>query len=231
MADYFEAINNNNSLLIGDTYSNYVLYRKGTVVTGNAGSPIPMAAIVKLPPVTEGFYPIICLVHSGYVNLLANVKGSDGSFEVTFMLSNVDTVAGTVLEWYAFLPSDSPEAKLGQTGLFCLWDETGKAVFDSDANYMRVVDVVSAKYPNEVNRSYPAGRKYAVVVAVNQLYVQSAPSPGGWGNVSGMSARLYNDNLLNCRYQPLRKLASGSPSINTTRNDTGIFMILDVTGY
>lgn len=229
MASYFESINNNNSTLIDDQYSNYALWKKGTVVTqGWAG--IAVGARITIPSNSTGATPIIALVHNGYVNMLSNTPLTTGEWQTNFMLSEQDTSSGVTLEWYAFLPSDTPEINLKQTGMFCLWNEDGRPIFDSDANYMKVVDFVSAQYPNTTTKTYPSDRKYAVVVAVNQLYVRgSNGSPGGWSSISGMSARVRGDGNASYAYVVLRSTILGPPSQEASRTDTGVFMILDVT--
>lgn len=232
MAGYFEAINNNNSTLIDDQYSNYAFWMKGTVVT-SAWLGIAVGARVKLPSNQTGAYPIVALVHEGYVNLLGNLQVASGEWETNFILSDTDTATGVTLEWYAFLPSDTPEISLKQTGLFCLWNADGKPIFDSDADYMRVVDFRYCTYPQSINTSYPTGRKYAVVVAANQLYVRPARSPGGWGSLSGVSARVRSNGTASYSYVRLRTLRDGQPNPNSFQNqsktDTGAFIILDVT--
>lgn len=232
MAGYFEAFNNNNSTLIDDQYSNYALWKKGTVVTrGWAG--VAVGARIALPKNETDAYPIVALVHNGYVNLISNLRLPSGEWATNFILSDTDTPKGLTLEWFAFLPSDTPEIALKQTGLFCVWNESGRPIFDSDANYMRVVDFVSCTYPSTINTSYPQGRKYAVVVAVNQLYVTPANSPGGWGSLSGVSARVRSDGNASYAYLRLRGSFKGAPNPsggqNQQRTDTGVFIILDVT--
>lgn len=232
MAGYFEAINNNNSTLIDDQYSNYALWMKGTVVTSAWGG-VAVGARITLPSNQTGAYPIVALVHEGYVNLLGNLQLSTGKWATNFMLSDTDTPLGVTLEWFAFLPSDTPEIALKQTGLFCLWNEAGKPIFDSDADYMRIIDFRYCTYPQNITTSYPAGRKYAVVVAVNQLYVLPAASPGGWGSLSGVSARVRSSGSASYAYVRLRTLSDGEPNPNTSQNqsksDTGVFIIIDVT--
>lgn len=230
MASYFEAVNNNNSILIDDTYSNYALWTKGTVVTsGWAG--VTVGARVVLPANINKAYPIIALVHNGYVNLIGNREIENGQWRASFLLSDLDTSKGLTLEWYAFLPSNCPETNLKQTGMLCLWDENGKPLFDSNANYLRIVDFISVTYPNTVTKSYPSDRKYAVVVAVNQYFVRPAQSPGGWADVYGVSARVRADGNASYAYVRLRGTILGAPTPGATRNQTGTFMIIDVTGY
>lgn len=232
MSGYFEAINNGNSTLIDDQYSNYALWMKGTVVTsGWAG--ISVGARITLPIQQTGAYPIVALVHDGYVNLLSNHRMQSGEWSTNFLLSDTDTAKGVTLEWYAFLPSDTPEINLKQTGLFCLWDEAGNPIFDSDGDYMRITDFRSVTYPTTVNLSYPPNRKYAVVVAASQVYVRTASSPGGWGSLSGVSARVRFDGGATYAYVRLRSLTDGPPDNggqNALRSDTGVFIIIDVTG-
>lgn len=233
MASYFEAINNNNSTLIDDQYSNYALWMKGTAVTNTPGGPT-FGVQITLPKTQTDTYPIIALVHNGFVNLMSNQRLTTGEWLVRFLLSDTDTGAGLPLEWYAFLPSDAPEIALKQTGMFCLWDESGKPLFDSDADYMRIVDFPAVQYQSPITKSYPAGRKYAVVVALAQVYVRPAQSPGGWGSLSGVSARVRSDGSARYEYVRLRSASDGPPnpssSPNINKSDTGVFIIIDVTG-
>lgn len=229
MANYFEAINNGNSTLLGDNYSNYALWKKGTVAVGSSLG-IPRQALVDVGAVASGSVPIIAIVHDGQINSLVTNQSPDGGWRTVFLLSEFDTSVGKLVEWFAFLPSTAVEVTLNQTGLFCLWDEQGRPIYDSDAGFLRVVDFVSAKYPTTINRTYPSGRKYAIVVCLNQLYRYPGNSPGGWGNIAGMCAKILPDGRAIYSYQRIRwSEFGGEVQIYDGLNDTATFMVLDVT--
>lgn len=232
MAKYFEAINNGNSTLIDDQYINYALWKKGTVVTqGWAG--ISVGARLELSGNSTDAIPIIAIVHNEYVNLLGNYSPGPGNWNINWLMSDLHTPSGQTLEWFAFLPSSAPEIVLNQTGMLCTWNEAGEPIFDSDANYLKIVDFLSVQYQNPVAKQYPPNRKYAVVVSVNQIYVRPAQSPGGWGSLSGVCARVRSSGAANYDYIRIRSGIDGAPNpgaaANTGKTDTGVFMVIDVT--
>ncbi|MGD9756435.1 MAG: hypothetical protein AB7U71_02805 [Comamonas sp.] len=231
--------NPNRTVLIDDSYENLTLHAKGSqfIKTPGLGETYVPYFTFSVPMI-GGVPPAIAIrCESGDMgmHILRSVI-SGNSLVVTVLwepvIPNGDN--GT-LYWYAFYPAN--KTSLGKGALVLRNRSTGVITFDSDFNYLRVVDVVSGV--SEASKSYPSGRRYAAiamrvqyVVVTDNVYLEHVDAWRWYADWEFMTSRWVNQNL-NIRKVQMHQTEEGIPNGGGgTWSQSGYsFLIVDVTGY
>ncbi|WOE77473.1 hypothetical protein RZO07_19370 [Pseudomonas protegens] len=225
MNSYFECVNDWGAVQISDSFSNYVLYKKGRVYSsaGPASRMQQWDFKVSLPP--SGARAIIVFdppIGSGILSMFQKLEGMNQWIRA--YSSNCYDL-GQELTYYVFIPSDDPAITLEPAkGLFCIWNAEGKLIYDSDAPYLKILEYREHYYGEaQYRREYPNSKRIGFVVSQAQWYVDSGMGPGGgFGNLAGVSA--YADpempNRVVFDYMLFRRTTVGGqwPSVGTGTN-------------
>ncbi|MBC2659933.1 hypothetical protein H7A76_31275 [Pseudomonas sp. MSSRFD41] len=220
MATYFESINDGNSLQISDGFSNYVLWKKGRAYSEPGGATSTQMWDVRAPIPSSGSRPII--VYEPVVRgtgILSLFQKNDGATQRSKIYSSDVFTRNQELNYYVFIPSDDPSINLEPAkGLFCLWNEQGKLIYDSDAPYLKVLEY-REHYYNEgsYTNTYPNAKKIGLAVSESQWYVNQGGAGGGWTNLAGTSAYadvdVANKIIFNYMLFRIRNVPNEWPSI------------------
>lgn len=238
MATYFESINDALTVQITDQFTNYALWKKGrvTAVNGPAGVTKVFAANFALP--SSGSVPIIVFdtqPGTGVMVLSQAIRNG----RCYFTSYSTDVNAFSTMDYYVYITANDPEIVIEARGLFTLWDESGRVVYDSDANYLKVLDQIEQVYssPSTV-RTYNVS-KVGVVSSRSMWFVNPAGSPGGWIQLAGCAVVTGVNGLGNkieAGYFPLRYISNQSnqfpdpsDSGNARRPTSMVALICDIS--
>lgn len=240
MASYFESINDYLTVQINDDFTNYALWKKGRCkgVSGPASYSVLYPIIFDLPP--SGVLPIVVYDPSPYNSghgVLALSQSYSGGSAYCMLYRTINSVpdyTNDYIDFYVYIPANDLAVTVEPRGLFTLWNEDGRVVYDSEANYLKVVDYIDFNYASATySKTYPL-KKVGVVVARPQWFADSAEGPGGWSNVAGATV-LQNSggqpNRITLSYSTFRYTLSGNqwPTPSSIGNQSIGAMICDIS--
>ena len=224
---YFETVNSQGTVSIGDGYANLGLAQKGqaTVLSFSQGSSAGYCTI-SYTAVTQSI-PQLALP-SPYAFSIRSFSKTGNTF--TWVLYFESSARGATVAYYVFA---LPDLLQDTGGLFQCFDETGKLIFDSGASNMRTVAFQRYTTPNWSNISAPSGLALAILVVApvfineflvfSQSYTHTIEYEGYYLSGSVVARKLFTVFT-----------AAGSagdlPSY-VRRNDNGGVMVIDVTGF
>ncbi|WP_047305210.1 hypothetical protein [Pseudomonas fluorescens] len=224
MGSYFECVNDWGSVQISDSFSNYVLWKKGRAVS-SIGVSYTQVWNITAPMPRSGARAIIVFEPPPGVAILSMYQKFQGSTQLANIYSSDVYTAGQVISYYVFIPSDDPDVTLEPAkGLFCVWNEEGKLIYDSEAPYLKVLEYREHYYGQaRYQVLYPNAKRTGFVISQSQWYVDSGGGPGGgWGMLAGVSAMTDPNNLGSVifDYFQFRRTTSGNqwPSVNNGTN-------------
>lgn len=237
MASYFESINDALTVQINDDFTNYALWKKGRVTSSPGPAAVTRMFYFEFPLPASGGIPIVVFdttPGSGVMVLSQSFKGGMARIVAySTLLINQDT-----LTYYVYISASEPEVSVQPKGLFTLWNADGRVVFDSEANYLKVLDSIQQHWQAApVSRSYPV-KKVGVVSSRAQWYVNPADSPGGWRQFAGCAVLTGvggSPNSITSGYYLLRQTTVGnqwpnpSDSGNSRRSATMNALICDIS--
>lgn len=192
MASYFESINDALTVQINDSFSNYALWKKGRCRSRGGPASSSILFQVTFPLSASGSLPIVVYDTSPYnadQGVLALTQSYANGVATCIIYRTIDSfnydVSNQYLDFYVYLPSNDLAVTVQPRGLFTVWDANGRVIFDSEANYLKVIDYIDFNYASEsYSKTYPV-KKIGVVVARPQWFADSASGPGGWSGVAG----------------------------------------------
>lgn len=222
--EYLRIENDFGTTLIDDSYSNMVLIKKGVVSSTGASGMVQVCTVEF--PLGGGSIPLIAIKADGFIQIWRNYPDTTNG-----VVSWVYMVEGNYkqnMEYFLFRPST--EYLVAGTGLMVIRDAQGNVIYDSDANYASIIDFVTLDYREQIRRSYSVGRKYAFSVARPCVRKTAANSPGGWGTVWAVGAKVVNGQGIfqEWKYRPT---SNGGTGTLAGGNPVASFLVLDVTGF
>lgn len=236
---FIEILNDANTVLIGDDYSNGCVARRGTItLTPQEAASMIATSMMKFSLTLPGeAFPILALGLNDIpiTHLFTEISGSTLTWTIYFDKN----YAGRVLDYYVFMiPSSIGSAG----GILQMWNADGLLTFDSNLQYMRVTSFLSLT--TAVNETLAAGmvdgRVYALVCAqapFNNRHMQNPPSQGS------APYRFLDASDTWCFTRSGANLVKSFKNIytNQTQSDTptqwqagsayGVMMVVDVTNY
>lgn len=240
MASYFESINDALTVQITDDFTNYALWKKGRVASTAGPAGITRVFRVEFNLPSSGAIPIIVFdtTPGTGVMVLSQSFKNGMAYAMAYSTYHQDPDS---LTYYVYLPANDPQVAVQGRGLFTLWDEQGRVVFDSEANYLKVLDQINHHYQAApYSKTYPVG-KVGVVSSKAQWYVDPAGTPGGWNAFAGcavITAPGGSLNTVTAGYHLLRTIVSGpnagrfpdpNDSGNRRRGNTMTALVCDIT--
>lgn len=215
MTIYFESINDWGSIQISDSFSNYVLWGKGEAYSGVGQASYSQRWRLSIPTTSSGARAIIALTLPPGVAPLTLVQSFSGTHQSLDIYSSDVYTQGQKITYYVFVPSDDPSVNLEPAkGMFCIWNEAGRLIYDSEAYYLKVLDYVEHRYDQGLAaKTHPGVTRLGLVVSQAQWFVAPGGGPGGgWGALAGTSAYVDPDkpNRIVFDYMPFRRTTSGS---------------------
>lgn len=177
---FIEIINDSNTVLIGDDYSNGCLARRGQLTLQRQESyTMVSTSMMKFSMVLPaGAFPILALglTDIPITHLFTNVSGNTYEWTLYFGKNYV----GRVIDYYIFMV---PQSLGGAGGVLQMWDGAGNLTFDSNLKYMRVTSFTVLT--TAVNESFGVGmadgRSYALVCCqspFNNRHLMNPPAQG-----------------------------------------------------
>lgn len=242
MATYFESINDFLTVQINDDFTNYALWKKGRCRGANGPASTSVLFNISFPLSPSGSFPIIVFDTSkaqsvGVLALSQSFKNGM-AFASVYGSSLQVPAASQELDYYVYLPASDLDVSVQARGLFTLWNADGRVVYDSEANYLKVVDWIDFNYAEASYSKTYTVQKVGVVVSRAQWFVDTADSPGGWRAVAGATILQNVDgvpNRITATYTPFRYTTFGTqwPNVNDSgnrrRNQTLSAMICDIS--
>lgn len=237
---FIEILNDANTVLIGDDYSNGCVARRGTITltpqeTASMITTSMMRFSLALP---GGAFPILALGLNDIpiTHMFTEVSGSTFTWTLYFDKN----YAGRVLDYYVFM---IPSSVGSAGGILQMWNGDGLLTFDSNLQYMRVTAFL--QLTTAVNETLAAGmvdgRVYALVCAQAPFNNRHLLNPPG-GQV-GAPYRFLDTSDTWCFTRSGANLVKSFKNIytNQTQSDTsnqsqagsayGVMMVVDVTNY
>lgn len=237
MASYFESVNDALTVQINDDFTNYALWKKGKVASEGGPASITRMFYFEFDLPASGGLPIIVFdttPGSGVTVLSQSFKL--GRAHVVAYSTNLAPTDS--LTYYVYLSASEPEVSVSAKGLFTLWNAEGRVAFDSEANYLKVLDSITHHWQAApLSRSYPV-KKVGVVSSRPQWFVNTADSPGGWRQFAGCQVITGvggSPNSITVGYHVLRYTTVGnqwpdpSDSGNQRRSQTMTALICDIS--
>lgn len=226
---YFESINDWGSAQISDSFSNYVLWKKGEVYSGIGQAAATQMWDMRAPVPKSGARAIIAIELPPGCAPLTLFQKLDGNTQWARIYSSDVYTSNQKLAYYVFIPSDDPEVSLEPPrGLLNIWNEHGKLIYDSEAPFLKVLDYREHYYgAGQLSTTYPNAKKIGLVISQPQWYVDSGGSAGGgWGSLAGVSAYV-TGNRVTFDYLLFRRTTSGNqwPSVTGGTNPSKPAMV------
>lgn len=238
MATYFESVNDAYTAQISDSYKSYALWKKGRITSRAGPASITKLFVITFAMPPSGNIPIVVFDTSpGTGVMVLNQTYRNGVATINAYSTDATTTVGT-MTYYVYLPSNDPAVVVQPRGLFTLWDEQGRVVFDSEANYLKVLDQFEHFYYSQpLSKTYPV-KKIGVVSSKAQWYVAPGNGPGQWLAFAGCAVLTGVNGLPNAMtagYYRLRATDSGnqfpdpSESGNSRRPNSMRAIICDIS--
>lgn len=222
-----QILNNSNTVLIDDEYSNLVLATKSWA---------PFAGNVATIDYAQGSgdLPLIAFRSSSPVALGSVTKPNAVTYRFTAYKALSDPAAS--VEYYIFhLPHALPSAN----GLVQLFNGAGRLVFDSNLKYFRLALLEHLTSMSTRSWTLPAGRAYAVAaphplfLSVNAPIGAQPPPNVPFANQTTFYGYSVNGNLIQGNSITINAGVSVCPGTNcgwSFFNSQGPMMVVDVTG-
>lgn len=215
MAVYFESTNDWGSVQVSDSFSNYVLWRKGQAYSTSGQAAATQRWNMQIPMPPSGARAIVAFELPLGAAPLSFYQKFMGTYQLADIYCSDVYTMGQKLNYYVFIPSDDPAIDLEPAkGLFCVWNEAGKLIYDSEAPYLKILDYREHYYnQGQWSKVYPNAKRLGVVISQPQWYVDGSGGPGGgWGNLAGTSAYVdpANPNRIIFDYMLFRRTTVGN---------------------
>lgn len=226
MSNYLEVINNFGSILINDSFKGHVLKTKGIATITSGAGVISLAQVQYAIPSGDPL-PLVAIRYQGMFQLFQANLLSGNIFEWTFMLE--EAYISTPVEYFIFneaTPNHAPG-----TGLFVLKNAQDQVIYDSDAKYLNIVDVIFTHYTLSVSNTYPSSNKYAMCITQPMVRITRPDNPGGWLNIRNYGGRIRDDGTSVFFEWLYRNVAPDTGYSLSGNNDYAGFLIVDVTRF
>lgn len=212
MATYFESVNDFLTVQINDDFSNYALWKKGRCKSKAGPASASILFQITFPLSASGSLPIVVYDTSPYVadqGVLALSQAYSNGVATCIVYRSIDSfnydTSNQYIDFYVYLPANDIAVSVQPRGLLTMWNESGRVVYDSEANYLKVLDYIDFNYSAaSYSKTYPV-KKVGVVVARPHWFADSGSGPAGWNGVAG--ATIFQN-------------ASGQPNRITTKYTT-----------
>ena len=237
---FIEILNDANTVLIGDDYSNGCVTRRGTITLTPQESFSMIATSMMNFSLTlpSGAFPILALGLNDIpiTHMFTGVSGSTFTWTLYFDKN----YAGRALDYYIFM---IPSSVGSAGGILQMWNGDGLLTFDSNLQYMRVTAFL--QLTTAVNETLAAGmvdgRAYALVCAqapFNNRHLMNPPNQGG-----APPYRFLDTSDTWCFTRSGANLVKSFKNIYTSQNQSdqsaqwqagsayGVMMVVDVTNY
>lgn len=230
-----EIKNDQNMVLIGDSYYHHRIIQKGTLV-GKAQvyplAPVDCMMTANRPvDLNAQSMPIVAMTpkdHNGPIGLFAISNTTSGNGSINFHYCSNMASNNKLFDYYMF--QDGLSVPMAGTGLVVLRNEQGIVTFDSDAGYASLVDVVTVPMNVPIYKTYKAGRKYAVSVACPIVLREPGQIGGQYGNAWQMGAYINGNSITFSGFWVRKTTTSESQGSPNGNAQYGTFMVFDVTG-
>ncbi|WP_122663489.1 hypothetical protein [Pseudomonas viridiflava] len=158
-----EVINDANTVLVDDNYSNMCLALSSSLRLTNSGNTDgsgdgDMNSISYTAAANE--YPQLVLELSGLraAQIFTSKSGNTWTWYIAFRISDY----GSTLNYHVMtIPSAVPNAN----GLLQLFDASGKLVFDSNLRYLKITGSYSPSQNSNINAGMDPAKKYGVLAS------------------------------------------------------------------
>lgn len=229
---YIEIYNDANTILINDTAQVHRLVQSGTVAATQGFAMWSVASATRTASLAANTLPIVAFSPTSnttgvFMSLHQIASTTPGTYTWTYATGR-ESVSGN---YDYFMFQDGVSDPMAGTGLVVCRNENNVVVFDSDANYANMVDVVTVPLDGSVVNTYPAGRRYAVANVVPLVRrVSSQGGGGGWNDVYPIGFSI-NGSQIRFQHYWARHNASGSFTGDPVGNSVAAtFIVFDVTG-
>lgn len=230
-----EIVNDANTVLIDDSYSNAALLSKGSVVLTNTFAGSGDAYQTKITATSSDVLMLALELNDIKVVHLTTTRSGN---TWTFNLIHLRSYAGRTLNYFLFsIPSNISNAG----GMVQLFDANGKIVFDSNLKYMRLSGVYPTKLQNSNNLVANVGSgSYAHISSATCYYNQHMPWGPGAPNPPYQFLDIAATNVFyrtnNSIYSDYVQTDGGIRNSDSTASwirqiKDGLSMIVDVTNY
>ncbi|WP_338568682.1 hypothetical protein V6L78_19665 [Pseudomonas canadensis] len=220
-----EIVNDFGTSLLDDAFKGYYLHSKGIGVIGG-GVGLVSVATCSTPVVSGENYPVIAVKFPGFTQLY---KGDQSASLYTWVFYIEEAFKSVPFEYFIFKEA-LPGHALG-TGLLVLKNAQDQVIYDSDANYLNVVDVIYTPYNQPITRSYGTDHTYAICVTQPMVRRVTADTPGGWGRVDPFGAKITSGGTGIFQEWTYRTSSGGDPTPPPGGNVWAGFLVADVTSF
>lgn len=230
-----EIFGDDNYVLINDTFKNLIFVEKGVVQFPIPGSASILGCSGQYSYSSASSSPPLLAVNSAFPVFVQTVERSGNTY--TWTMLGGPQGRGQSAEVFLFhLPETVPDAG----GLVQLFDASGTLVFDSSLKYMKVERNLGFALDSNASISVTSGRKYAAITSNWPGEYGASPYPpltrpplyGVAETQTRSGFYMGNGFVATQKFTYLyRTYAVSNPVTNTWRKDSGMLLVLDVTGY
>lgn len=221
---YLEIINDFGTTLLDDSFKGYYLHSKG-VASISGGIGLVSVANCTSPVVAGEPPPVIAVKFPGFTQLY---RGDQSGTTYTWTFYIEEAYRSSPFEYFIFKEALPGHAQ--GTGLLVLRNANNEVIYDSDAKYLNVVDVIYTPYTQPVSRSYNDELTYAICVTQPMVRRASADSPGGWNSITAFGAKVADNGSGIFQEWPYR-VTRGDPTPPPGGNVYAGFLVVDITSF
>lgn len=221
---YLEIINDFGTSLLDDNFKGYYLHSKGVASIGGGVGLVSVANCTS-PVVAGENPPVIAVKFPGFVQLY---RGDQSASLYTWVFYIEEAYRDQPFEYFIFKEAVPGHAQ--GTGLLVLRNANNQVIYDSDAKYLNIIDVIYTPYNQPVARSYSDELTYAICVTQPMVRRATASSPGGWNSITAFGGKITPAGR-GVFQEWAYRVTTGNPEPPPGGNVYAGFFVVDVTSF